>query len=229
MTRNPPGLRVGYLPQERDVRQDETLLGYLERRTDEDATAEFEARAAAVLRRVGLEAGLDRRVGELSGGEQSRAALASILLARFDVYLLDEPTNDLDFDGLELLERFLLRLDSGVVVVSHDREFLDRTVNRILELESGTDRVHQYAGGWSEYEAARERARAEHERAFAQWSDERARFGELHRDRREQARVGGKQANRRGTHALMSKTRARRGGSNCSSATASRSRGSRGS
>ena len=184
------------------------MLGYLERRTEEEATAEFEARAAAVLRRVGLEAGLDRRVGELSGGEQSRAALASILLARFDVYLLDEPTNDLDFDGLELLERFLLRLDSGFVVVSHDREFLDRTVNRILELESGTDRVHQYTGGWSEYEAARERARAEHERAFAQWSDERARFGELHRDRREQARVGGKQADRRGTHALMSKTRA---------------------
>ena len=156
----------------------------------------------------GSRLGLDRRVGELSGGEQSRAALASILLARFDVYLLDEPTNDLDFDGLELLERFLLRLDSGFVVVSHDREFLDRTVNRILELESGTDRVHHYAGGWSEYEAARERARAEHERAFAHWSDERARFGELHRDRREQARVGGKQADRRGTHALMSKTRA---------------------
>ena len=77
-----------------------------------------------------------------------------------------------------------------------------------MELESGTDRVHQYTGGWTEYEAARERARAEHERAFAQWSDERARFGELHRDRREQARVGGKQADRRGTHALMSKTRA---------------------
>ena len=208
MTRNPPGLRVGYLPQERDLREHETLLGYLERRTAEEATAEFEARAAAALRRVGLEAGLDRSVGELSGGEQSRAALASIVLARFDVYLLDEPTNDLDFDGLELLERFLLRLDSGFVVVSHDREFLDRTVNRILELESGTDRVHQYTGGWTEYEAARERARSEHERAFAQWSDERARFGELHRDRREQARVGGKQADRRGTHALMSKTRA---------------------
>ena len=207
VTRNPPGLRVGYLPQERDLREHETLLGYLERRTAEEATAEFEARAAAALRRVGLEAGLDRSVGELSGGEQSRAALASIVLARFDVYLLDEPTNDLDFDGLELLERFLLRLDSGFVVVSHDREFLDRTVNRILELESGTDRVHQYTGGWTEYEAARERARSEHERAFAQWSDERARFGELHRDRREQARVGGKQADRRGTHALMSKTR----------------------
>ena len=81
-------------------------------------------------------------------------------------------------------------------------------MNRIVELESGTERVHQYTGGWSEYEAARERARSEHERAYTQWSEERARFGELHRDRREQARVGRKQADRRGTHALMSKTRA---------------------
>jgi ATPase subunit of ABC transporter with duplicated ATPase domains len=208
ITRNPPGMRVGYLPQERDLRLEETLLAYLARRAREDATAEFEARAGAVLRRVGLDVPLDRGAIELSGGERSRAALASILLARFDVYLLDEPTNDLDFAGLDLLERFLLRLDAGFVVVSHDRAFLDRTVNRIVELESGTDRVHQYTGGWSEYEAARERARADHERAFVQWSEERARFGELHRDRREQARVGGKQANRRGTHALMSKTRA---------------------
>jgi ATPase subunit of ABC transporter with duplicated ATPase domains len=206
--RNPPTLRVGYLPQERDVAPAESLLCYLARRTYEEVTAEFEARAAAVLRRVGLDFELDRAVAELSGGEKSRAALASILLARFDVYLLDEPTNDLDFDGLELLERFVTRLDSGFVVVSHDRAFLDRTVNRIVELESGTERVHHYAGGWSEYEAARERTRAEHERSFREWSSERARFGELHRERREQARVAGKQANRRGTHALMSKTRA---------------------
>ena len=94
------------------------------------------------------------------------------------------------------------------MLVSHDRALLDRTVNRIVELESGTQRVHHYAGGWSEFEAAREHGRAEHERAFAHWSEERARFTQLHRDRREQARVGGKQANRRGTHALMSKTRA---------------------
>jgi ATPase subunit of ABC transporter with duplicated ATPase domains len=208
VTRNPPSLRVGYLPQERAARSDEAVLSYLERRTGEEATVEFEARAEAALRRVGLDVPPHRRVVDLSGGEQSRAALASILLAQFDVFLLDEPTNDLDFAGLDLLERFLVRLDAGLVVVSHDRAFLDRTVNQIVELESGTDRVQHYAGGWSEYEAARERARAEHERAYVQWSDERARFGDLHRERREQARVGGKQASRRGTHALMSKTRA---------------------
>ena len=206
--RNPPSLRVGYLPQERDLVPGESLVGYLARRSGEEATPEFEARAAAALRRAGLDAGLERHVARLSGGERSRAALASILLARFDVYLLDEPTNDLDFAGLELLERFLLTLDAGVVVVSHDRAFLDRIVSQIVELESGTDRVHHYTGGWSVYEAARERARAGHERRFKEWSSDRARFGELHRERREQARAGGKQADRRGTHALMSKTRA---------------------
>ena len=208
ISRNPPSLRVGYLPQERDVAQGESVLAYFARRSAEEVTDEFQARVSAALRRVGLDVPLDRRVGELSGGERSRSALASILLSLFDVYLLDEPTNDLDFAGLELLECFVSELDGGVVVVSHDRAFLDSIVDRIVELESGTQRVHHYAGGWSEFEAARERARAEHERAFAQWSEERARFGELHRDRREEARAAGKQANRRGTHALMSKTRA---------------------
>jgi ATPase subunit of ABC transporter with duplicated ATPase domains len=208
VSRNPPSLRVGYLPQARDMTPGESVLAYFARRSAEDVADEFRSRVGTALRRVRLDVPLDRPVGELSGGQKSRAALASILLGRFDVYLLDEPTNDLDFAGLELLERFVSQVDGGVVVVSHDRAFLDSTVNRIVELESGTQRVHHYAGGWSEFEAARERARSERERAFAQWSEERARFGELHRDRREQARAAGKQADRRGTHALMSKTRA---------------------
>jgi ATPase subunit of ABC transporter with duplicated ATPase domains len=241
IARNPPTLRVGYLPQERDLAPGETLRSYLARRTGvgeaeaeldrleaalagdpslADAHgealerflalggADLEARARAVLSEVALDAPLDRPVGALSGGEQGRAALASILLARFDVYLLDEPTNDLDFAGLELLEGFVLGVDGSVVLVSHDRALLDRTVTRIVELEAGTQRVHTYPGGWSEYEAARERARGEHERQYAHWAEKRARFSELHRDRREQARIGGKQANRRATHALMSKTRA---------------------
>ena len=206
--RSPPTLRVGYLPQERDLVPGESLLGYLVRRTGEERRP---SSRLAPVRRCGAPASMssrERSVAALSGGERSRAALTSILLSRFDVYLLDEPTNDLDFEGLDLLERFLRRLDAGLVVVSHDRAFLDRTVNAIFELESGTDRVHLFTGGWTEYEAARDRARAEHERRFREWSDERARFGDLHRERREQARAAGKQADRRGTHALMSKTRA---------------------
>jgi ATPase subunit of ABC transporter with duplicated ATPase domains len=241
VTRNPPTLRVGYLPQERDLGVGETLLSYFGRRTGVAATeadldrlesalegnpslasahadaldrflglggADLAARARSVLAEVGLEAPLDRPVGGLSGGEKGRAALASILLARFDVYLLDEPTNDLDFAGLELLEGFLLGIEGGVVLVSHDRALLDRTVNRLVELEAGTQRMHVYQGGWRDYEATRERARAEHEREYARWVEERSRFSRLQAHRRDQARAGGKQANRRGTHALMSKTRA---------------------
>jgi ATPase subunit of ABC transporter with duplicated ATPase domains len=208
ISRNPPGLRVGYLPQELGVRLGESVLEYFVRRTSERPTRELQARVGSALRRVGLDVSLDRELGELSGGELSRAALASILLSRFDVYLLDEPTNDLDFAGLELLERFVASVEGGVVLVSHDRAFLDQTVDRIVELEAGTDRIHHYVGGWTEYEAARDRTRIGHEKAFAEWSEERARFSKLHADRREQARVGGKQADRRGTHALMSKTRA---------------------
>jgi ATPase subunit of ABC transporter with duplicated ATPase domains len=129
------------------------------------------------------------------------------MLARFDVFLLDEPTNNLDFDGLARLEAFLDGLRAGAVIVSHDRAFLDRTVTRVLELEAETHTPHEYAGGWSQYEAARERARAEHEKAFAAYVDERDRFRDLLSDRRTQARAGGAQADRRGTHALMSKVR----------------------
>ena len=78
--RSPPTLRVGYLPQERDLVPGESLLGYLARRTGEEQTAEFEARAGAALRRVGLDVELERSVAALSGGERSRAALTSILL-----------------------------------------------------------------------------------------------------------------------------------------------------
>ena len=85
----------------------------------------------------------------LSGGEAARAALAAILLARFDVFLLDEPTNNLDFAGLARLERFLDDLAAGVVLVSHDRAFLDRCVTRVVEIEAETRKVHEYTGTWT--------------------------------------------------------------------------------
>jgi ATPase subunit of ABC transporter with duplicated ATPase domains len=123
---------------------------------------ELETRAQHVLAELGLEVALDRSLDSLSGGEAARAALASILLSRFDVLLLDEPTNDLDFAGLALLERFLAAYEGAVVVVSHDRAFLDRAVTRIVELDEWTHGATEYTGGWSEYEAERERRRARH-------------------------------------------------------------------
>src|SRR5205085_2646331 len=102
---------------------------------------DLDARAQQVLADVGLGVALDRPLDALSGGESARAALASILLSRFDVLLLDEPTNDLDFDGLDRLERFVAGARAAIVVVSHDRAFLDRTVSRVVALADCTHRA----------------------------------------------------------------------------------------
>jgi ATPase subunit of ABC transporter with duplicated ATPase domains len=166
---------------------------------------DFDARAGAMLAEVGLGRRSDRELASLSGGEAARAALAAILLARFDVFLLDEPTNNLDFAALTMLERFLDGLRAGVVLVSHDRAFLDRTITRVVEIEAETRRVHEYAGTWTEYEAARGRARAHHEAAYADYVGERDRYSALLANRRDQARTGGAMADRRGTNALRSK------------------------
>jgi ATPase subunit of ABC transporter with duplicated ATPase domains len=175
---------------------------------------DFEARVGAVLDEVGLGRRSDREVASLSGGEAARAALAAILLSRFDVFLLDEPTNNLDFAALTMLERFLDGLRAGVVLVSHDRAFLDRTITRVVEIEAETRRVHEYAGTWTEYEAARERARAQHESAYADYVGEKERYATLLTDRRRQAhQLGGARklarqtggSDRRATNALRAK------------------------
>ena len=240
--RTPPTLTVGYLPQEHDRRPGETLLRFLARRTavadaeaalerhavawspDEYALAlerflalggaDLESRARAVCAELGLPVSLEQETATLSGGEAARAALAAILLSRFDLLLLDEPTNDLDFDGLDRLERFVHRFDGGLAVVSHDRAFLDRTVTRIAEIDPWTGGVREYAGGWSEFAAARERARAKAYVAFAEAEERRREVEALLHTRRNEARGGGGflakatgGADRRGTKALSGKVR----------------------
>src|SRR5207249_12212158 len=100
------------------------------------------ARAGEVCALVDLPADrLEVEVAALSGGQAARAALAAILLSRFDIFVLDEPTNNLDFAGLDILEEFLQRLPGGVAVISHDRAFLDRSVDRILEIQEESHRA----------------------------------------------------------------------------------------
>jgi len=218
VVRVPPRLEVGWLPQEVEARGDETLLGYLARRTgvaaaearlDElaeamvtDATAiepytealerflalggdDMAARTGEVCADVGLPAErLDVAMADLSGGQQARAALAAILLSRYDVFLLDEPTNNLDFAGLDRLERFLDGLPGGVIVVSHDREFLDRTVTRVVELQEESHRAVEYAGGWSEFIEARALARSHQYEAFEKFRAEKGRLTERLQEQR---------------------------------------------
>ena len=94
--------------------------------------ADFDERLDAVIREIGLNIDLDLDMSALSGGQAARVGLAALLLSRYDVYLLDEPTNDLDTEGLDLLEEFVENAKAPIVVVSHDREFLSRTVTTVL-------------------------------------------------------------------------------------------------
>jgi ATPase subunit of ABC transporter with duplicated ATPase domains len=119
--------------------------------------------------------------GARSGGEEARAALGEVLRGGFDVLLLDEPTNDLDFAGLAWLERSLASHPGSVVVVSHDRAFLDRTVTQIVELDEWTRGSTEYSGGWSDYEAERERRRNRHYRRWESSIAERRRIEEQQR------------------------------------------------
>jgi ATPase subunit of ABC transporter with duplicated ATPase domains len=140
--------------------------------------ADLSARGGAVCAELGLAVRLDAPLGALSGGEAARARLAAALLARFDVFLLDEPTNDLDFSGLERLERFVSDTPGAAVIVSHDRDFLDRTVTRIVELDEWRHGAVEYAGGWNEYERTRGLALRRQYQAYGAYTDEKSRLEE---------------------------------------------------
>ena len=136
--------------------------------------ADFEVRTAEVLATVGLADGmLLAETANLSGGEAAKVGLAAVLLSRFDVLLLDEPTNDLDFAGLDRLERFVLEFSGPLIVVSHDRAFLDRVVTHVAELDAHDHSISVFAGGWGAYQYERELARKHAEAAYAEYEGQR--------------------------------------------------------
>ena len=125
----------------------------------------LEARAREILAGLGFtQAMMDGDAGALSGGWKMRAALARILLMRPSAMLLDEPSNHLDLESLIWLERFLAAYDGALVMTSHDREFMNRVVDRILEIDGGT--LSSYSGDYEFYEAQRALNEAQHEAAY---------------------------------------------------------------
>jgi ATPase subunit of ABC transporter with duplicated ATPase domains len=136
--------------------------------------ADLAERAAAVVAEVAPGVALDALMVALSGGQAARVGLASLLLSRYDVLLLDEPTNDLDLAGLDQLERFVGGLRTGVVLVSHDREFLSRTVTRVLELDLAQQLVRVHDGGYEAYLTEREVARRHAREEFEEYADTKA-------------------------------------------------------
>jgi len=131
---------------------------------------DLEDRAPATLAELGLTVGTDALMTSLSGGQAARVALAALLLSRFDIMLLDEPTNDLDLDGLERLESFVRGLRAGIVLVSHDREFLARCVTRIVELDLAQQRVAVYDGGYDAFLEERAVARRHAREAYDEFA-----------------------------------------------------------
>ncbi|MGV9409103.1 ABC-F family ATP-binding cassette domain-containing protein [Nocardia sp. NPDC003693] len=209
ITLSPPDATVGYLTQEPERVEGESVLEFLRRRTEVaaaqlamDAAAErlaeggedefspalerwlalggadLEQRAEEVAAELGLTDslphGLDTPMTVLSGGQAARAGLASVLLSRFDILLLDEPTNDLDLNGLARLEQFVTGVREPLMVISHDREFLARTVNRIVELDLAQQQVGQYDGGYESYLEEREIARRHVREAYDEYADTKA-------------------------------------------------------
>ncbi len=219
VVRMPADATVGYLPQEPDRSEHETVLEFLGRRTGvSEASAELDAATNALAAgapgsddrySTALDrwlhlggADLDARIGPvwdelgltsrllgqtmatLSGGEAARVGLAALLLARFDVFLLDEPTNDLDLDGLARLERWVLDRQGAVAIVSHDRAFLRRTVTHVAELDEFTHRITVTGGGWDAYLAEREVAARHARERYEEYADKKANLaGRAQRER----------------------------------------------
>ena len=151
---------------------DDTYAVALERWLDLGG-ADLDDRAGQVCADLGLTVALDHPMTALSGGQAARAGMASLLLSRYDIFLLDEPTNDLDLDGLGRLEEFVSGLRSGALVVSHDREFLARTVTSVLELDLAQQQVRLYGGGYAGYLQERERARRHAREQFEEFADKK--------------------------------------------------------
>jgi len=125
----------------------------------------FVYRTEAVLAQVGLEQlSLETPVDQLSGGQQTRLGLACLLLADCQILLLD--ANHLDITALSWLETFLCKQDAAIVIVSHDRTFLDRVAQRILEVDIDTRRATEYAGNYSAYIATKQQDLAEQWRRY---------------------------------------------------------------
>ncbi len=163
--------------------------------------ADLDERLPAVLADLGLDSAAIRPestpMTALSGGQAARVGLAALVLSRFDIVLLDEPTNDLDLDGLARLEEFVLDLRGGVVLVSHDREFLARSVTRVLELDLAQNTTTVFGGGYDSYLEEREVARRHRRDEYDEFADKKADLVARARTQREWSSQGVRNAMRK--------------------------------
>lgn len=142
------GVRIGYLPQNPVFNQDFSVLEQvlLDVSSNERESKEYECKT--ILTKLGI-TDFDEPVCHLSGGQRKRVALAGVLVSPVEILILDEPTNHLDNEMADWLEAFLTKYSGAVLLVTHDRYFLDRVTNKIAELTDGT--IYTYDGNYSRY------------------------------------------------------------------------------
>lgn len=145
-------IRVGYFSQENEYMDDsEKVIDYVKEVGEYITTPEGKITVSQMLENFLFDGAMQwSRIEKLSGGEKRRLYLLRVLMSSPNVLILDEPTNDLDIQTLTILEDYLDRFDGIIIIVSHDRYFLDRTVNRIFSFE-GEGEIRQFEGGYSDY------------------------------------------------------------------------------
>ena len=143
-------LDIRYLPQNPVFHPGETVLESVLRENEgHEHVWDIESQAKSMLNRLGIP-DFNEKVEHLSGGQKKRAALASVLLSTAELLILDEPTNHLDSEMADWLEDFLKKWRGALIMVTHDRYFLDRVVNRIFAFEED-GKICQYEGGYTDY------------------------------------------------------------------------------
>ncbi len=142
------GVRIGYLPQSPVLAADQTVLEQvlLGATAEQRELQEYEAKT--ILTKLGITA-FDQKISELSGGQRKRVAMAGVLSTPCEALILDEPTNHLDNDMIAWLETYLMRYTGAIVMVTHDRYFLDRVVSKIVEIDKGN--LYTYDANYSKY------------------------------------------------------------------------------
>lgn len=174
------GIRAAYVELEtasENMLEDEDAYNTALEKVDSIGAYTLDERLPRALQEVGLTTSfLDKKVGDLSGGQQTKLALASILVAKYDVFLLDEPTNNLDIAGIEILERFIAGSKAGFLIISHDRRFLKETMNKIVDLKPDAGGMEFFGGGYTDWRVAQERERASQARAHREAVNERAKL-----------------------------------------------------
>ena len=171
-----PNVRLGYLPQDPPFDPENTVMEQVEAGLDPTAREIARYEAVEILTRLGI-TDTEQRMGSLSGGQRKRVALAACLVHPADLLLLDEPTNHLDAEMIGWLEDYLQGFRGGILLVTHDRYFLERVADRTMEISFG--KVYLYEGGYSAYldgkarreemDAASERKRQTTLRRELQW------------------------------------------------------------